>query len=101
MVVTPEAVARVRELGMQAELDQMVAHTRQVVPGLRRIEVTLALPYETGSEPGLNITAYSDRAFREDDATGWDWGGWQVDTFPPQVCRHFSFHILYGQAHAG
>ncbi len=32
--ITPEAAARVAELGMQAELERMLEHTRQTVPGL-------------------------------------------------------------------
>jgi hypothetical protein len=101
VLVSHDAAARVGELGMRAELDQMLAHTRQVVPGLRKIEVTLALPYDAGCEPELSITAHSDQPFRDGDRTSWNWGEWQVDTFPPQVWQHFSFHILYGPDDAG
>lgn len=33
ITITPEAAARVAKLGMQAELERMLEHTRQTVPG--------------------------------------------------------------------
>ena len=57
VTVTPEAMARIAELGMQAELERMLEHTRKTVPGLRAIEVQLALPYDTGNETSIVIEA--------------------------------------------
>src|SRR5579884_3757988 len=39
LTITPEAAARVAELGMQKELEQMIAQVRRVVPDLAAIEV--------------------------------------------------------------
>jgi hypothetical protein len=35
------------------------------------------------------------------DSTQKDWGQWLVDTFPPEVCRHFCLLTSYGDADAG
>jgi hypothetical protein len=59
MKITPEAAARVAELGIQAELDQMLEHVRKVVPKLQSLEVELAEPCDTGDELGVNIRAWT------------------------------------------
>jgi hypothetical protein len=89
VTITPEAAARVAELGMQKELDLMLEHTRQVVRGLRAIKVVLEPCYETRDEPGITIWAVSPAAEDSEDRTEWDWGSWLVETFPPQVFEHF------------
>jgi hypothetical protein len=89
LTITPEAQARVEELGMQRELDRMIEHTRQTVPGLRAITVVLEPCYDTRDEPGLTIEAAVDDCPLEYDRTDSDWGAWKVDTFPPEVCEHF------------
>ena len=61
VVVDPEATARVAELGMQAEFDQMLDYARRAVPDLRRIDVEVAWPYDTGREPGVTIVATTGR----------------------------------------
>jgi hypothetical protein len=100
VTITPEAAARLAELGMQAEFEQMVEHARQVVSDLVAIEVEIAEPYDTGSEPGINIRAYSDRPYVPEDRTSWDFGVWEVRTFPPQVCEHMRVLLIYGRPHA-
>jgi hypothetical protein len=44
VTVTPEAAARVAELGMQKQLNQMVQHALEMVTKLLSIEVNLAPP---------------------------------------------------------
>src|SRR5260370_347093 len=87
ITVEPEAADRVAELGMQAGLERIVEHTRQTVPGLRAIEVQLALPYDTGDETSIIIQATMDDPHVEYDPTDTEWGKWQVRTFPPKVCQ--------------
>jgi hypothetical protein len=101
VTVEPEAAARVAELGMQAELERMLEHTRQTVPGLRAIEVQLALPYDTGDETSIIIQATMEDPHLEDDPTDTEWDKWQVRTFPPDVCRYFVLISVYGPAHEG
>jgi hypothetical protein len=99
ITILPEAAQRVAELGMQAELECMLEHTRQTVPGLRSIEVQLALPYDTGNETTIVIEAARDDPHLDYDPTDMDWGGWQVDTFPPDVCRYFVMMSVYRPDH--
>jgi hypothetical protein len=99
LTITPEAAARVAELGMQAELERMLDHTRQTVPGLRSIEVQLALPYDTGDETTLIIEVGMDDPYRLDDPTWEQWSYWQISTFPPHVCRYFTMMPVYGPPH--
>jgi hypothetical protein len=101
LTVTPEAAARTAELGMQRELEQMIEHVRQVVPGLAAIEVTIAECYDSRDEPGVGIVAYSDEAFEpEGAATRHKLDEWVVDTFPPQVLEHLCIHFSPGRPYA-
>src|SRR5438876_596829 len=98
VTITPEAAARVAELGMQRELEQMIEHTKQTVPGLHAITVILEPCYDTRHEEGITIQALVDDPHLEYDPTEMDWGGWQVDTFPPEVCEHFLMTTTYRTA---
>jgi hypothetical protein len=100
LTITPEAAARIAELGMQKELEQMIEHVREVVPNLAAIEVTIAECYDTRDEPGISIVAYSDRAFAPEANTSWDLIGWAVDTFPPQVLEHLCIQLSPGRPYA-
>jgi hypothetical protein len=97
VTVEPEAAARVKELGMEAQLQKMVDHALEVLPALRRIEVTLAERYDTGGEPGVSIKAYSDAPFDPADRISWDWHSWLIDSFPPTVYEHLAM-LLYQEA---
>lgn len=96
VTITPEAATRVAELGMQSELEQMLAHTRQTVPGLRSIEVREELPYDTDDESSIGIWVARDDPHLERDTTDREWGRWLVRTFPPDVCRYFVMISFYG-----
>src|SRR4051794_40335597 len=89
VTVTPEAAARLAELGMQPQLEQMLEHTRQTILRLKRLQVELAEPYDTGSEPGITIWGYCDQPYLPGDLSRRAWGNWKVTTFPPEVCQHF------------
>jgi hypothetical protein len=102
LTVTPEATARLAELGMQRELEQMIEHVRQVVPGLAAIEVTIAECYDSRDEPGVSIEAFSDEAFEPGGAASQDkLEEWVLDTFPPQVLEHLCIHFSPGRPYAG
>jgi len=89
IVVTPDATARVAELGMQAELDKLLEHAIPTVPGLRSIEVIREEEYGTGEEPGVTIQAVIAQPSGTAPAIEWEWSGWFVNSFSPDVCRHF------------
>jgi hypothetical protein len=101
VTATPEADARVAELGMQIELERMLEHTRQTVPGLRAVEVQLALPYDTGDETTIVIQGVRNQHHLDDDPTDTEWGRWQARTFSPDVCRYFVMMSVCGSSHEG
>ncbi len=101
LTITPEAQARIAELGLRKELEQMIARVRAAVPGLAAIEVAVAERYDTGGEPGINITAYSDQIFGLESTFSWDWTRWEVETFPPQVLEHLCILFSPGNPNAG
>ena len=101
VTIRPDAAARIAELGMQTEMQQMIEYALQVVPELIAIEVEVAERYDTGGEPGVSIVAYSDRAFMPEDNTSWEIRGWAVTTFPPQVLQHLCILLTPGGPNAG
>jgi hypothetical protein len=99
--ISPEAAAHVAALGMQAEFDQMVAHAWQTLPGLSRIHVTLEPPYDTGDEPGVVLWAYLTIPWQQSVRVAEEYIRWEVTTFPPDVCRHFSLLTVPGDSSDG
>jgi hypothetical protein len=91
--MTPEAAARIAELGMQAELQRMIEHARDVLPELARIEVVLNERYDMGGEPGVAVEAYSQRPFDPAQRMAWRLSEWLVASFPPKVLEHL--HVSY------
>ncbi len=100
VAVTPEAANRIGELRMHTEFDRMIEHTLEIVPGLQRIDVILVPAYDTEDEPGITIEATREGPYNKDDRTDWDWGDWFVDSFPPDVCRHFVLLSIHGPTNA-
>jgi hypothetical protein len=102
VTVTPEAAAHVAQLGMRKELEQMLEYARQTIPGLLRLDVVLAPPYDTGDEDSVVIEATRDMASRlANDPTWRQWSKWRAETFSPDVGRHFAFLMNYEAGHAG
>ncbi len=100
LTITPEAVDRLAELDMQAELEQMLERARQMVSGLTRIRVELAERHDLGGDPGVTV-----RVFREeDDASGEDLesvlGTWMTRSYPPEVCGILAILIDQENNHA-
>jgi hypothetical protein len=100
VTVTPEAAARVAELGFQTQIEQMIEHARHL-PDVVRIEVVLNERYDMGGEPGVSVWAWATRPFDPNDSTDRDLTRWEVDTFPPEVLEHLHISYLLGGEHAG
>ncbi len=97
--VTPDAAARIEELGMWKQFEAMIEHTKRTVADLQSIEVTLYHdPYEPG-EPRLVITAWRQGPGSVDDPTWDNWVDWVIGTFSPEVCRWFGFDVSYRREH--
>lgn len=100
VTITAEAEARLAELGMYKEVEQMIAYVRDVVPDLAAIEVKIEECYDTREETGIRIEAYSDQVFEPGNTTSWDSIGWAVKTFPPQVLEHLCILFSPGRPYA-
>ena len=100
VIVAEDAAARVAGLGLRREFEQMIEHAKRTAPGLRAIRVTLEYdPVCPSNEPQVVIQVHRHDLSSEEawtDQTDWDWGGWQVTTFPPEVCQHFVMSSVYG-----
>jgi len=89
VTIEPEAAQRIAQLGFEKQVEQMIDHARQNLPGLVRIEVVLNIRYEEpDSEDGVFIEAWCNRPYDPADRTQWELGSWAVITFPPQVLEH-------------
>jgi hypothetical protein len=101
VTITPEAAARIDELGIRPEVEQMIEHTRQTIPALKRIEVVLEDAYDTWDQPYLTIYATRGDAYHPGDRVDRDWGHWRVSTFPPEVCQHITMITRFEADNAG
>jgi hypothetical protein len=100
VTVTQEASDYVGHLGVRPMLERMLVRARQVVPKLQAIEVSLASPSDPGEDPRLLVVAIMERPDAGYDPTQKMLGLWMVETFPPDVCRHFCLLTAYGDADA-
>ena len=100
VTVTPEAAARIAELGFQAHVDRMIEHARQHVLELDRVELVLYDRYELGDEPGLAVEVYSRRPYGYGNQDGRNLLRWMAREFPPEVLQHviMDYHPEGGRA---
>jgi hypothetical protein len=96
ITVTPEAAARVAELGLQRELDEMVKHTLETIPGLRAVNVVLVLPYDTGEEDRISIDATVDMNTPGLYEAQCQWGRWLIETYPSRVMAYINLMTTFG-----
>jgi hypothetical protein len=76
VTVAEDAAARVADLGMQREFEQMLEHARQTIPRLRQLRVMLEHdPVRPQDDPQIVIWARRDAAPSDDvaDLPEWDW----------------------------
>jgi hypothetical protein len=90
LTITPDAAVRVAELGMEAELAQMLEKARQTIPGLTRLRVVVLPPYDSGIDVSIGIEASSDEVWGTDDTTRVRWHRWRIAAFPPEVWSCFT-----------
>jgi len=87
VTISPEARAFIDRNGQGAEFDTIIDRARQVVPGLRSIEVV----FDEATEeipPGVVLWTHRDDIGPRDDPTHRIWIDWMVATFPPEVCQN-------------
>ncbi len=99
VTVAEDAAARVAQLGMQREFEQMIEHAKQIMPHLRYLRVTLEYNPECGHEdPSVVIWAHRSDVPPEDrvDPVAEEYRRWESDTFPPEVRLNISVLSVYG-----
>jgi hypothetical protein len=95
VTITPEAAARVDELGMRAQLEQMVGHAVQSIPQLVRIDIETFWRADDPSPDGVAVRGTTTISWQEGVKIGQAIRRWMVRTFPPEVCEHFLITLLY------
>jgi hypothetical protein len=88
VTVTPEAAARIADLGLETGVERMIDHARRHLPEVERIEVVLYDRYDLGDEPGLAVDIYSRHPFNENESISGDLSKWFVRAFPSEVLEH-------------
>ena len=101
VTVSPEAEARVVELGMRSDLEHMLDHAREVIPGLRRLHVTLWVPEDFIDDPRINIHAFHAGSDEMESSIHYAWRDWTITTLSPDVWRHFMFFNDIEDTHEG
>jgi hypothetical protein len=89
VTISPEARAFIDRIGQRAEFDTIIDRVRQVVPGLRSIEVVLDEATED-IPPGVVLWTHRDDIGPRNDPTHRNWIDWMAATFPPDVCQNFT-----------
>jgi hypothetical protein len=99
VTITPEAAERIAERGLKEPLDQMIEQVVKMVPGIRRVEISLEGPYDTHDEPYLEATAYRDSRFYQENGPispeTKEYDRWIVGAFPPDVLWQVMLHIRW------
>jgi hypothetical protein len=89
LYVSPEAAARVAELGFQREFEQLIERARTTIQGVRRIEVQLEPPYDThdNDQVVIWIRIADDQLdiFSEEE-----YSRWTCENFSPDVRWYIS-----------
>jgi hypothetical protein len=102
VTISDEAEAWATTMGLRADLERVLEHAVQEVPGLLRMRVVLVPPYDTGDEDHLVIEALHDAAgFATRADFEKSWCKWEIETFPPEVLRHFTLMPIKEPGHAG
>src|SRR5690349_15892086 len=99
-IIDPEAEAQVEKLGLQPEFRAMLDRIKQVVVGLQSISVSLD-PRPEGDDPIILILAAlkdpgPDGSNMADEGLESQWDRWAIETFPPDVNRHFCMMAIHG-----
>jgi len=94
VTISPEAKAFIDRLGQGEDFETMIDRARQVVPGLRSVEVVLD---DATKEipPGVVLWTHRDDIGPGNDPTHRNWIDWMVATFPPDVWLNFTLLSVY------
>jgi hypothetical protein len=100
--MSPEAAARLAELGLQQVVDDLVAQAQTLLPGLRSIHLSLMPSYEMDDIPWLVLECTSARPKREARDGLVAWYTWRAGNLPFEVARQFVLDwIEHPETHEG
>lgn len=88
VTVTPEAAARIAELGLRPQVDRIIEYALGHLPRVTRITVELHDRYDLGKEPVLVIEAFGQGSPESDYQAERAMDRWVVSEFPPEVLMH-------------
>src|SRR5262249_21338754 len=102
VTMSPEATARVAELGFQQVVDDLIAQACTLLPGLRAIHLSLVPSYEMDDVPWLVLECSSNRPEREARDGLVAWYTWRAKNLPFDAARHFMLDwIEHQETHEG
>src|SRR4051812_17732859 len=83
--VSPEAAARVAELGHGEIFDRMLEQVCRLIPGLVEVVVILVPDYDEddGGEPGILLMGHVDAGVGIDNPGHERFSEWKLTTYPP------------------
>lgn len=97
VTVSPEAQGRVTALGLQSEFEQMLEHTLQTVPGLKRVRVELEEQTDEIDDPLVVLWAHKALPTKPGpDSVEEQWTHWFVQSFGPEVIANMVMICIYG-----
>jgi len=100
ITVEPAAAARVRELGLEQDLERMLDHLTHHVPGLRSIEVRLDAEVNMWDYASIILETHQDDPGKEDIERD-EWTAWLAATFSGDSLRHFVRDYVYEEVPHG
>ena len=90
VTIDSDAKARIEELRVANQFEQMVEHAVETIPGLVRIEVSSPEPYEQGEERQVYLDAVVKTTdVNEQLAIERAWNMWRYTVLPPELAMHF------------
>lgn len=95
VTIAPQAAELINELGLRDAIEQMIEHTRQVVPDLQTIELGREIqPSDCPEDRYVVIEAWRTGPTPLEDPTDDEWREWFLRAFPPKVTAWVVFHLF-------
>jgi hypothetical protein len=101
IVITPEATARVTDLGLGKVVEQMVEQASRIVPGLKCLRLSLEPSFDMDDIPWLILECFREGAAMDEQALWMKWNDWRVASFPVEIGRHFFLRVHAQEAAHG
>jgi len=100
VAVSPEAAKVIAERGYQAQFEQFVAKSCELIPEVRRIEARLSHADDGAFEDGVTVITFTNACAAVLDAAEQAVSNWKVASFPTEVWLTFDLLVLPEDNHA-